>query len=326
MFRDHGLQHGRVPSGRIPVADEGQAERRQAHPRRSAIHAHERELRHPRAHPRGVGHRVPRRIDQLRHQQRALEHGSLLQGVRGQLHQRRNDRQRRLQGHRRSRRRVLGTRAIHREARVAVQRVRRLVSAGVVAVQVAAGAGAGRAACGLRAGGRTEASAGTTGRPAGWRSSRPATAGAAQLGRRGAVAQEAGTAARSHASESTLLIPGHQAALRSIHARSRRADHGMPAGEVPPGRRDAASKLRSRSDVGIRVRGRVDAAHVRRPDDQLLRAPAAAVRQHRPPRRRDHGAARPRRHPGLDRRADAVPQHPRVHEPPDGAEEARVAP
>ena len=41
------------------------------------------------------------------------------------------------------------------------------------------------------------------------------------------------------------------------------------------------------------------------------------------PGRRHHGAARACRHSGLDRRPDAVPQHPRVHESPDGAQEAR---
>src|SRR2546427_12964685 len=36
-----------------------------------------------RADPRGLGHRIPRWTDQLRHQQQAVEHGPLLQGVRG---------------------------------------------------------------------------------------------------------------------------------------------------------------------------------------------------------------------------------------------------
>ena len=58
---------------RWPMKRQGRA-RREAHPRRSALHAHERRRRHLRAGPRRLRHRVPRRPDQLRHQQRALEH------------------------------------------------------------------------------------------------------------------------------------------------------------------------------------------------------------------------------------------------------------
>ena len=40
-----GLQHGRVPPGRVPLADEGQGRaRRQADPRRSALHPHQRDV------------------------------------------------------------------------------------------------------------------------------------------------------------------------------------------------------------------------------------------------------------------------------------------
>ena len=75
----------------------------------------------------------------------------------------------------------------------------------------------------------------------------------------------------------------------------------------------------------VRLRGRVDPAHQRPPDDRLLRAAAAAAGQHRPARRRDHGAPRPRLDPGLDRRADAVSLDPRLHAGAVRAEEARHA-
>src|SRR5207244_105734 len=59
------------------------------------------------------------------------------------------------------------------------------------------------------------------------------------------------------------------------------------------------------------------------PFDDLVRAAAAATGQHRSARRRCDGAARPCGDPGLDRRADPVPQHSRVHERPVGAAAAR---
>ena len=45
LHRDRGLEHGGVPPGRVPLGDEGQGRaRRQAHPRRSALHAHQRDV------------------------------------------------------------------------------------------------------------------------------------------------------------------------------------------------------------------------------------------------------------------------------------------
>ena len=94
--------------GRLPLADEGQSRaRRQAHSRRSALHPHQRGRRHLRAGPRRLGHRLPRRPHQLRHQQRAMEQRPVLPDIRRELHQRRDDHQRGLQGHRRSGRSLL---------------------------------------------------------------------------------------------------------------------------------------------------------------------------------------------------------------------------
>ena len=140
----------------------------------------------------GQRHRLPGRIDQSRHQQRALEHGPVLQGVRGQLHQRRRrssattSRIRKISRASspgwcstprsrsgrttRSSARIIRRRGStsHRRLRVRVSRSRP-----------------------PRAPASSEAGAGTAGRAAGRRSRGRATAGAAQLGRRRAVAAQA---------------------------------------------------------------------------------------------------------------------------------------
>ena len=64
LHRDPGLEHGRVPPGRLPVGDRGQGARRDGDPRRPALHAHERDGRPARADPRRQRHRVPRRPHQ----------------------------------------------------------------------------------------------------------------------------------------------------------------------------------------------------------------------------------------------------------------------
>ena len=58
--------------GRVPLGDGGQGARRHDHPRRSALHAHQRGRRHPRADPRRQRHRVPRRPRPLHPRERAL--------------------------------------------------------------------------------------------------------------------------------------------------------------------------------------------------------------------------------------------------------------
>ena len=76
--------------------------------------------------------------------------------------------------------------------------------------------------------------------------------------------------------------------------------------------RSARRCARTRAASGRRafvLRGRLDAAHRRRPEHPHGRDHPAAAREHRPARRRDHGAARPRVDPGLDRHPDAL-QHP----------------
>ena len=65
-------------------------------------------------------------------------------------------------------------------------------------------------------------------------------------------------------------------------------------------------------DHRLRLQRRVDPAHGRRAVHQDGRDPAGAARQHRPPRRRDHGAARTRLHPGIHRHPHPVRHAARV--------------
>ena len=48
LHRHHGLEHGRGPSGRVPVGDGGQGPRRPGDPHRPAVHPHQRARRPPR--------------------------------------------------------------------------------------------------------------------------------------------------------------------------------------------------------------------------------------------------------------------------------------
>ncbi len=73
----------------------------------------------------------------------------------------------------------------------------------------------------------------------------------------------------------------------------------------------ANSGPRAHHDVGLL--GGLDPAHRRRAVHPRRVDPAGTARQHRPPRRRDHGAARPRHDPGLHRHPDALRPAARVH-------------
>ena len=89
LHRDHGLEHGREPPGRVPVGDGGQGARGAGDPRRPALHAHERDGDEVGRHPRRQRHRVPRRDRQLHPRARPL-----LRGVRQALHERARDHRR----------------------------------------------------------------------------------------------------------------------------------------------------------------------------------------------------------------------------------------
>src|SRR5712664_1047650 len=147
----------------------------------------------------------------------------------------------------------------------------------------------------------------------------------AALRRPGALAEAGPRPPGPDAAEPALRLPDLEAALRPLHAGDGRAGVRLAQRQVHSGRRSSARELGPRTHERIRLCGGVDPAHVRRADDQLLRAAAAAPGQRRPPRRGSHGAARSRGDPRHDRRAHAVPQHSRLHERALGAAAARVA-
>ncbi|CAA9242272.1 MAG: Formate dehydrogenase O alpha subunit, partial [uncultured Blastococcus sp.] len=89
------------------------------------------------------------------------------------------------------------------------------------------------------------------------------------------------------------------------------------AGGLRAGRRLGHREQQPRPDDGVGVLGGLDAAQRRRAVHPHLLDPADAARQHRSPGRRHHGAARPRQHPGLDRRPDAL--QPAARLPADAA-------
>ncbi len=60
-------------------------------------------------------------------------------------------------------------------------------------------------------------------------------------------------------------------------------------------------------------------------DDRRSGSAPAAAREHGQTGRRNHGAARPRDDSGINRRADALPQHPRLHVGAKRAPPARLA-
>ena len=84
-----------------------------------------------------------------------------------------------------------------------------------------------------------------------------------------------------------------------------------------PGLPAVRRELGARAHDGVRARRRLDAAHDRLAVHPRRVDPAAAARQHGPPRRRRDGDARPRLDPGLERHPDAVRHPPGLH--PDAA-------
>ena len=116
-------------------------------------------------------------------------------------------------------------------------------------------------------------------------------------------------AARRDAAAPALRLPGAPPPLRPLHPRGGGADLRRQPGRLPRGVPGVDGELRPRAHDGAGLQRRLDPAQRRRAVHPHRRDPAAPARQHGPPRRRGHGAARPREHPGLDRHPDAV-QHP----------------
>src|SRR5205807_7840236 len=97
------------------------------------------------------------------------------------------------------------------------------------------------------------------------------------LRRPGAVAQARARREGPDAAEPALRLPDPEAALRSLYAGDGGAGVRLAQGEVHQGRGDVAREFGTRPHQRVRLRGGLDPAHLRCPDDQLLRtAPAVA--------------------------------------------------
>ena len=124
--------------------------------------------------------------------------------------------------------------------------------------------------------------------------------------------------ARRDAAAPALRLPDPQAALRPLHA----GDGGAGLRRLAASSsREVCEAWTANSRPGAhhraRLLGRLDPAHRRRAVHPHRRDHPAAAGQHRPARRRHHGAARARQHPGLDRHPDAV--QPAARLPADAA-------
>ena len=134
--------------------------------------------------------------------------------------------------------------------------------------------------------------------------------------------RQAAAASRPDAAAPPLRLPDPAAALRALHARDGRAGHRLPAGDVPPGRRDAGRPTPARTGPRSICYAVAWTQHTYGvADDRRGGHPPAAAGQHRPPGRRHHGAARPRHHPGQHRYPHALPLDPRLHARPDRAQD-----
>ena len=187
---------------------EAQGARREGHPRRPALHAHERDGDEARRHPRRQRHRLPRRHRQLHPRERPL-----LPRVRRALHERAGDHRRGLRGHRGPRRPLL--RLGSREQAATTSRRWRYEGMEVH--------GAGRRAR-ARASRRRRASS---------RATAAAAAGSSTASRRRRIRTLAASA---------LRLPDPEAPLRALHAGDRRRDVRLLGRGLPRGRRDARAR------------------------------------------------------------------------------------
>ena len=287
LHRDRGLQHGRVPPGRLPVGDGGQGARGQGHPRRPAVHPDQRGRRPARAAP---GRPDIAFLGGLINY--VLTSDKYFREYVRRLHQRADDHRRGLRRHRGPRRAVLRLRPRERTYDTATWqyegRRRR----------------------------RPRASATTAAR----RQLEPRCAQAAEARRTAPAAPHVG-----RADDRTRPCSTRAACSRSSSGTSpatpRRWSSRSAACPQDAFRqvvRAAHRQLRPRAHDGA---SSTPSAGPSTPSaSQYIRAgvdPADAARQHRPARRRDPGAARPRHHPGLDRHPDAVQPAARLH--PDAA-------
>src|SRR5207249_6164641 len=85
------------------------------------------------------------------------------------------------------------------------------------------------------------------------------------------------------------------------------------------------AELRARADERDLLRGGMDATELRRADHPGGWHPTVAAREHRTSGPRHHGAARPRIHPGIDRRPNSLRPAARLSAAPGGFQGRRPA-
>ena len=291
LHPDHGLEHGRAAPGRLPVGDRGQGARREGHPRRPALHAHERDGRPARAASapaptsRSSAAIIHHILENGREFREYVKHYTNAPVILDEDVPRHRGPRRLLLGLERGRRastrptrwgyRGDRGRADGRQARAVRRRVRR--------------PGARRARDGRSTGGEPP-----------------------ELDR---------TLEHPHCVFQILQAP-----LRALHAGDGRARSAACRREqFLAGRRGAVRELGARAHVGHLLRGRLDAAHDRRADTsarpsiiQLLLGNIGRPGGGHP------RPARPREHPGLDRHPDALRHPAGLH--PDAASRSRRRP
>ena len=231
------------------------------------------------ADPRRLRHRVPGRADQLRHQQRALEHGPVLPRVRRQLHQRRDDH--RTTSSRTPRTWTASSRAARGRRRrqgVAVQR-RSSAATTTRRWQYAPATRSRRPA--RPAGGPGAAAAAArpppSRRPLGRRPPRGAPPPRHLPARRSSTTLVRSLLKPPPPRDATLQDPRCVFQILKRHFARYTPEMvervcGCPQGRLPQGRRDAPRQLRPRAHHLVRLRRGLDPAHQRRPDDRHLRA------------------------------------------------------
>ena len=276
------------------MGDGGQGPRGDDHPRRPAVHPDQCARRSARADARRHRHRVPRRDRQLHAGQRAI-----FPRLRGRLHQRGDHSYRGFPGHRGPGRAVLRLRSgertydYHSWQYEGVEVKPRL---GIATRSTRRRSAADGKACG---------SPGEASRTA------------------QAASGSAASRARPDAAASALRLPGAQAALsprytpEMVDRDLRRAGRHF----LQVASRSAENSGRERT-TRVRLLGRLDSAHRRRAVHPHRGDTAAVAGQHRPARRRHHGSARARVHPGQHRHPDAVQPAAGLH--PDAARAART--
>ena len=233
LHPDHGLEHGRMPSGRVPVGDGGRRPRRRGRPRRSPLHPDQRRRR-PRMSASGPGRTSPSSAALVNY---ILEHGREFREYVGAYtnaaviidegFQDTEDLDGFFSGWRRGRPHLRHDDvAVRRDGGARLGRPARI------------GRGHGRA------GSRRPRRA-----PASWRTPRAGPVAAA----------------------SSLRLPAAQAALPRGTRPSSSPTVRRARKRVPDGRRGAVQQLGARTDVGDLLRGRLDAAHRRRADTSAPR-------------------------------------------------------